>query len=189
MNQWQRSNRKNRSYKLEPYNPEWPEEFKLLEPKIAPLYGDNLVHFYHVGSTSVPGMLAKPQIDVCAVVKSLEKVKEVRSKFIELGYAAKGDYVGTGEEYFSYDSEAGERKYNIHTLQVGNPAIEGYLSFKEYLKAFPAAMNEYIAIKNKLRSKYGEDDFNSYDRGKDALIAKLKKDALVWYHKNLYHSN
>lgn len=184
MSDWLSGNRKNKSYKLEPYNPEWADEFLALKSKISPLYGENLISFLHVGSTSVPGMLAKAQIDVCVVVKDLDKIKSIRKKFIELGYDAKGDYVGQNEEYFTYNDEYGERKYCVHTLQEGNPAIEGYLSFREYLKTFPAAMNEYIAVKEELRNTYGENDYNSYDWNKGDKIAHLKKAALDWYLAN-----
>lgn len=183
MNQWQRGDRKNKSYKLEPYNPKWAEEFAVLKQQLTPLFGDNLVDFYHVGSTSVPGMLAKAQIDVCAVVKNLEFVKGNREKFIKLGYQAKGDYVGQNEEYFTYD-ENSSRKYNVHTLQEGNPAIEGYLSFREYLRTFPGALKEYTSIKEELRNTYGEDDYNSYDWKKGDKIAKLKQEASIWYKKS-----
>jgi len=181
MTKWQRSNRKNKGYKLEPYNPVWADEFARLKASVAPLFGDNLIDFQHIGSTSVPGMLAKPQIDVCAIVKSLDLAKDLRPAFTDLGYTAKGDYVEQNEEYFTFDNERGERKYNIHTLQEGNPAIEGYLSFREYLKAFPDALHEYIVIKQDLRNTYGENDYNSYDWNKGDRIAKLKQDAIAWY--------
>ena len=182
-------NRKNKSYRLEPYNPAWPEEFEKLKRQIAPMYGDNLVGFYHIGSTSVPGMLAKAQIDVCAIVKDLEKVKDVRHKFEALGYEAKGDYIGKGEEYFTFDNEEGERKYNIHTFQEDNPAIEEYFSFRDYLRTFPEAMNEYIAIKEELRDEYGENDYNSYDRNKGDRIQELKDKAMAWYRDKTNSNN
>lgn len=181
MSGWQRNDRKNKSYKLEPYNPAWAHEFRELKYKISPLYGENLIGFHHIGSTSVIGMLAKAQIDVCAVVKNLDKVKDLRDEFRMLGYEAKGDYVGQGEEYFTYTDSKGQRKYNIHTLQEGNDAIDGYLSFKEFLNAFPKALQEYVEIKESLRSQYGEDDYNSYDWKKGDRIEKLKSDALKWY--------
>ena len=142
MGDWQRSNRKNKRYKLEPYSKQWVEDFAVLKNQISPLYGKNLLDFHHIGSTSVPGMLAKAQIDVCAVVADIEKVKDVRTAFEELGYEAKGDYVGQGEEYFTFTDADGQRKYNIHTLQQGDPAVEGYLSFRDYLTAFPEAMQK-----------------------------------------------
>ncbi len=89
MGDWQRSNRKNKRYKLEPYSKQWVEDFAVLKNQISPLYGKNLLDFHHIGSTSVPGMLAKAQIDVCAVVADIEKVKDVRTAFEELGYEAK----------------------------------------------------------------------------------------------------
>jgi GrpB-like predicted nucleotidyltransferase (UPF0157 family) len=183
MNEWQRASRKNKSYKLVPYNPAWAEEFLKLRSQIAPLYGDNLIGFEHIGSTAVPGMLAKAQIDVCVIVTDIENVTEIRPKFEALGYQAKGDYVGQQEEYFTFEDENGERKYNIHTLQAGNPAIEGYLSFRDYLRSNKKAMNQYIAVKEELRAAHGENDYNSYDWNKGDKIKDLKQEALHWYRK------
>ncbi len=183
MSEWQRTTRKNKPYTLVPYTPEWAEEFKKLKTQISPLFGDNLISFEHVGSTSIPGMLAKPQIDVCAIVRDLEIVKASRVKFKRLGYQVKGDYVGQHEEYFTFD-ENGERKYNIHTLQKGNPAITGYLSFRDYIRAHKEARDAYIAIKEELRKEYGEDDYNSYDWQKGNKMESLKQEARKWYKQN-----
>lgn len=183
MGQWQDSTRKNKNYRLEPYKPQWAKDFEELKSDLAPLFGNNLVDFHHIGSTSVPGMLAKAQIDVCVIVKDLQEVSKSRTKFEELGYIAKGDYVGQNEEYFTYTNDLGERKYNVHTLQQGNPAIEGYLSFRDFLRQFPAKMEEYISIKERLRDQYGENDYNSYDWKKGDLIKRLKSEALQWYRE------
>jgi GrpB-like predicted nucleotidyltransferase (UPF0157 family) len=170
--------RKNRPYKLLPYDPKWAHEFIELKSSIAPLYGHNLLDFQHIGSTSIPGMLAKPVIDVCAVVKDIEEVKAIRPKFEALGYRARGDYVGQGEEYFTYDDANGERKYNIHTLQEGNLAIIGYLSFRDYLRSNEEAVRKYI---EGLRNLYGASDYNSYDWNKGDRIEYLKRQAREWY--------
>lgn len=185
MSQWQDNTRQNKTYKLEPYDPQWAKDFEELKLSLVPLFGNNLVDFHHIGSTSIPGMLAKAQIDVCAVVKSLQDVKLNRMKFEELGFEAKGDYVGQSEEYFTYTNNQGQRKYNVHTLQQGNPAIEGYLSFRDYLRQFSAKKEEYISIKEGLRRQYGENDYNSYDWKKGDLIKRLKSEALQWYRENL----
>ena len=181
MSEWERAHRKNKSYKLLPYDPSYATEFSKLKSEVESVFGDNLIDFQHVGSTSIPGMLAKSQIDVCAVVKDIGKVKDIRPIFEKLGFQAKGDYVGQNEEYFTFDDERGERKFNIHTLQVGNPAIDGYLSFRDYLRSNNVAMNKYIAIKEKLRDKFGENDYNSYDWQKGDKIKSLKKEARKWY--------
>lgn len=175
--------RQNKSYKLLPYDPDWVREFSEVKARITPIYGNNLLDIQHVGSTAVPGMLAKPQIDVCVIVESIDEVTNIRPDFEALGFVAKGDYVGQDEEYFTYDDEAGERKYNVHTLQVGNPAIEGYLSFRDYLIAHPDARDEYIAIKEELRDRYGLNDYNSYDWNKEGKIESIKQEAKQWYRK------
>lgn len=184
MSNWKDPNRKNKSYTLFDYQPRWPDEFEELKALVAPLFGDNLIAFEHIGSTSVPGMLGKDQIDVCAIVKDLNKVKKVIPDFENLGFVAKGDYVGQNEEYFTYNQENGDRKFNIHTLETGNPEIDGYLSFREYLRANKDAKQEYIDIKEKLRTVYGEDDYNSYDWGKGDFIEPIKQRAREWYAKN-----
>lgn len=82
--------RKNRSYSLVPYDPSWPLEFDKLNTELSPIFGDNLISFNHFGSTSIPGMIAKPTIDVCVEVKDLKEVKSMRSKFESLGYESWG---------------------------------------------------------------------------------------------------
>jgi GrpB-like predicted nucleotidyltransferase (UPF0157 family) len=181
MTDWRSSTRENKSYRLEPYNPEWPSDFLALQESISPLFGDNLIDIHHIGSTAVPGMLAKPQIDVCAVVKDLSKVTATRDRFVNLGFRALGDYVGQQEEYFTYVDEYQETRNHVHTLQEGNPEIHGYLAFRDYLRAFPAARARYISVKTGLMGQFGEHDYNSYTWGKPDRIADLKANALAWY--------
>lgn len=177
------SNRKNRSYSLRPYDPSWPLEFEKLKEKLEPLFGDNLISFNHFGSTSIPGMIAKPTIDVCVEVKSLEDVNATRSKLEALGYKSWGDYVGTGEEYFTLDDSSGQRRYNIHTLQTGNKFIQDYIAFRDYIRAHPEKVAEYIDIKKQLLQEFGSDDYNSYNLTKAKRMDALKQEAMEWYEK------
>lgn len=175
------TNRKNRAYALMPYDPSWPVRFENLKAKISPLFGDNLVHIYHFGSTSIPGMIAKPTIDACVEVIDLEKVKTMRPELESLGYKSWGDYVGTGEEYFTLNDSAGNRIYNVHTLQTGNPFISQYIAFRDYLRTYPEKASEYIAIKESLREEFGLDDYNSYNETKSKMMETLKQEAKEWY--------
>lgn len=179
--------RKNRSYSLVPYDPSWPLEFDKLNTELSPIFGDNLISFNHFGSTSIPGMIAKPTIDVCVEVKNLEEVKSMRSKFEALGYESWGDYVGTGEEYFTLNDSKGNRKYNVHTLQTGNQFIQHYIAFRDYLRTHPEKVAEYITIKEKLREEFGLEDYNSYNLTKAEKMEALKNEAKEWYKKK--HNN
>jgi len=164
-----------------PYDPGWPLEFEKLKAELSPLFGDNLMSFNHFGSTAVPGMTAKPTIDACVEVKDLEKVKAMRPELEALGYKSWGDYVGTGEEYFTLNDDDGNRKYNVHILQTGNQFIRQYIAFRDYLRAHPEKVAEYIAIKEKLRDEFGIDDYNSYNATKSGRMEALKQESLVWY--------
>lgn len=62
------------------YNPEWPGIFKYESEKIRKILGDNCVGIYHIGSTSVPGLAAKPIIDIMPVVKSLDNESSEKCK-------------------------------------------------------------------------------------------------------------
>ncbi len=182
-------NRKNRAYSLTAYNPSWPLEFEKLKTELAPLFGSNLIGFNHFGSTSIPGMLAKPSIDVCVEVKNLEEVKSTCSKLEALGYKSWGNYAGQGEEYFTLDDSSGQRKYNVHVLQTGNKFIESYIAFRDYLRANSRKVAEYIAIKETLRKEFGLDDYNSYNYTKSERMEALKQEALEWYKKQLQRSS
>ncbi|MBP7767173.1 GrpB family protein [Candidatus Saccharibacteria bacterium] len=185
MSEQTRLNRKNGSYTLVAYDPKWVRKFEELKDQLAPVFGNNLVSIDHIGSTSIPGMLAKPTIDVCVVVNSIKQVTAMRSDFESLGYIARGDYVGQGEEYFVLNDDKGKRKYNIHTVQKDNPAIEKYLSFRDYLRVYPKNANHYREIKEKLLQEYGENDFNSYDYNKGDQIKDLQRAAIDWYRSKI----
>ena len=60
-----------------PYNPDWPKQFEIEAEKIRGALEDNLIEVHHVGSTSIPGLAAKPRIDIIAEIKDLNKLKLV----------------------------------------------------------------------------------------------------------------
>ena len=70
------------------YNPEWPSKYVQERACITEILKDNCISIYHIGSTSVPGLAAKPIIDIMAAVRSLERVDTVAEKFSDMGYDA-----------------------------------------------------------------------------------------------------
>src|SRR4051812_17508579 len=95
-----RATRQNRSYKLREYTPTWTTMFQDIKSKLVPIFGDNLVAIEHIGSTSVPGMLAKPQIDILVTTKNIEAVKAMYPQMISIGFTPRGDYIEQQEESF-----------------------------------------------------------------------------------------
>ncbi len=149
------------------------------------IFGDNVVKIEHIGSTSVTGMLAKPQIDVIVVVKDLKVVERFYQAMAIRGFQSFGNYIQKQEpeEYFTKNNTSGERTYSIHVMQDGNPEIEDTLNFRDYLRANAHARDAYIIQKQKLLSEFGAQDYNAYGRGKVDFLEDLKSKARDWKRK------
>jgi GrpB-like predicted nucleotidyltransferase (UPF0157 family) len=167
--------RTQRPYELKEYDPVWKETFSRTAEKIRPIIGDNLLEIEHIGSTSIEGMVAKPQVDILVVVKDLDRNKDCYELFTERGR----EYVGNGDEYVTEDAPDGHRLVSIHIFQVGHPQIEEYRVFRDYLKTHAEDRDLYISTKRELYSKF-VNDFGSYDSGKEEVIAEIKKRAKEW---------
>ncbi len=173
--------RPNRSYKLVGYDPKWVDKYNHIAAELKPLFGTNLVWMEHGGSTSVPGMIAKPQIDVYINVKDLDKVKSIYKQMEEKGFKCWGDYIQKDEpeEYFTRD-EDGHRAFSIHVMQDGNFQLDDTIIFRDYLRASAAARDSYSNHKLKLMKEYTDQDYNAYGRGKIDFLEDLKVKAREW---------
>lgn len=175
-----RTPRKHRPYELSEYNPIWKEQYRDYSSKIKSILGDNLISIEHIGSTSIEGMVAKPQIDILVVVKNLDEVKNTYRDFIKAGYVPRGrEYVGIGDEYVSLDSPDGKRLASVHIFPLGEPIIEKYRKFRDYLSTHEEDRELYIKTKRELYSKY-KDNYEQYDLGKGGVINEIKQRIDRW---------
>lgn len=175
--------RPNRSYELVDYDPAWVSRFEEIASKITPVFGDNLVKIEHVGSTAVPGMTAKPTIDISVQVKNLSSVVSVYDKMRSFGFRPLGDFVQRAdpEEYFVLDGQSSDdRLVNVHVMQTGNPEIEGMVALRDFLRGNTLARGRYIERKEVLMEQYGQDDYNAYSRQKRSFVEALKAEARRW---------
>lgn len=175
-----RQTRNNRPYELCEYDSNWPILFERLKNFLVDVFGGEAIAIEHIGSTSIPGMLAKPIIDAVVVVKNLEAVRKHYGKFSSKGYECKGNFTGQNEEYFTYTNTGGKRIYNVHVMQEGNAHITEVLNFRDFMRSDPNAMQEYRDIKLKLKDTFGTNDYNSYDSQKGILMKYLKARAMEW---------
>ena len=172
--------RKHRPFELQEYNPDWKNQYLEYSELIKPIIGDNLISIEHMGSTSIEGMLAKPQIDILVVVKNLDKIKDIYDELILGGFVPKGrEYVGIGDEYVTLDSPEGKRLASIHIFQDGHPMIKEDRLFREYLSTHDSDKELYIQTKRDLYSKY-HDNYEGYDIGKGDVINVIKSRAKKW---------
>ncbi len=176
-------NRPNRSYELVDYEPEWASRFNEIATNIAPLFGNNLISIEHVGSTAVPGMIAKPTIDVSVVVKDLTLVVSLHEAMKKLGFMSLGDFIQQDEpeEYFVLNGKNVEdRLANVHVMQLGNQEIEEMITLRDYLRADNGAAERYIEHKKLLMEQYGQHDYNAYSKNKRSFLEQLKTKARNW---------
>jgi GrpB-like predicted nucleotidyltransferase (UPF0157 family) len=172
-----------RTFTLEKYNQNWPQKYKIMAKFLKSLFGKEIVNIEHIGSTSIPGMLAKPQIDIQVEVKNLSNIKKFYKKMEENGFIAKGDYSNINEEYFTKDNKEGKRLFSIHVFQTGNPELFNHVNFRDYLIKNKEDRDLYISVKKDLYSKFS-DNFSLYDNGKKDIIKSIMKRAEQWKKKN-----
>lgn len=171
MSEFEKTN-KTKKIVVASYNPAWPEIFAREATKIKEVLGDNGIAIHHIGSTSVPGLSAKPVIDMIGVVKHPEKAI---SPLESLGFKYKGEYNIPMRLYFSRSEGI---QVNLHVYEEGHPEIELNLLFRDYLRKHSEARDEYAKLKEDLlkdKSSYEKNNslFTGYNLGKDAFIRKI----------------
>lgn len=169
----------NRTYQLESYNPNWASQFESKVAVISDVFGYQLVTIEHVGSTAIPGMTAKPQIDMVVIVKDLGHVVEYYDKMRQAGFVARGDYFGEGEEYFTEDTAEGVRLTSVHVLPEGHVWATDMVNFRDYLRAHPADVARYSHVKQKALSEH-PGDYDAYYKSKVDIVQELRQKAADW---------
>lgn len=164
------------------HNKIWAEKFEEEAIKIKKILGDNLAEIYHIGSTSVSGLLAKPIIDIMPVVYDIEAIDIHNTEFTELGYEPMGEYGIIGRRFFRKGGD--DRTHHIHIFQIDNDYdISRHLAVRDYLRTHSKEAVVYGELKKKLALKFPEDN-EGYCDGKDSYVKSLERKALEWYNKN-----
>lgn len=161
------------------YDPEWPSKYVRERDYITEILKDNCIAVYHIGSTSVPGLAAKPIIDIMAVVRSLEEVDTVADKFAEIGYEYLGEFGIKGRRYLRKGGD--ERTHQIHIFQADDwNNIGRHLALRDYMRTHEKERNEYAKIKKDLAQEFPY-DIDGYCDGKENFVREAEKRALAQY--------
>lgn len=153
-----------------PYNLQWPEMFASEAELIKQALGNNCITIYHIGSTSVPGLSAKPIIDMLPVVRDIQEVDKATKAMESLGYEVKGEYGIAFRRYFQKNKNI--RTHNVHAYQEGDPEISRYLKFRDWMRSHPDDAKSYAKLKEELAAKFPQDILH-YCNGKDAFVASI----------------
>lgn len=161
-----------------PYDPLWPEMFQAEAENIRPVFGNEVIEIYHMGSTSIPGLNAKPVIDLLVEVKDIDKIDDLNDAFGEMMYEARGEYGIPGRRFFTKYCGA-ERTHNVHIFQTGHPEIERQITFRNYLRTHAEDAEAYGRLKARLAMHY-HDDLDGYVKAKGDFVREIDRRAEAW---------
>ena len=161
--------------KLVPHNTEWARLFVEEKARLNAALGDKALDIQHMGSTSVPGLVAKPILDIAVAVADLPTVTECVPLLEALGYTYFGDRYEKGDYFFAKGSEQSRTHY-IHMAEHFSSEWATMLRFRDYLIANPAARQKYSDLKCRLYQQYTSDR-KAYTDGKEAFIQSLLREA------------
>ncbi|MEU8821765.1 GrpB family protein [Actinoplanes sp. NPDC048796] len=157
--------------RLEAYDPVWGERFEREAAALKEVLGEHVeggVH--HVGSTAVPGMTAKPIIDIMVGVRDLESSRGCIELVAGLDYLY-APYRTDVMHWFCKPDPA-RRTHHLHLVPVGSRRFADVLAFRDRLRSHPEDARRYAELKVELAQRYA-DDREAYTAGKGALIAAL----------------
>jgi GrpB-like predicted nucleotidyltransferase (UPF0157 family) len=160
---------------LVPYDPAWAEEFKALRRRLAHALGEAVARIDHVGSTAVPGLVAKPVIDVQVQVVDIDDEPAYRPPLERLGLGLRY----REPEWAYFRAAALPRRHHVHVTPAGSPRSRVQLLFVAFLRADPATREAYAALKRELASRFAADRLG-YTDAKTGFIRDALERAEAW---------
>ncbi len=164
-------------WRIAPHDPEWRDRFLDLGIKLREALGELAVRIDHVGSTSVPGLDAKPIIDIQISVVDLENVSNYKGKIESLGFQWRSDNSDKTKIYFR--EVPGNRRTHIHVRRAGSFSEQMTLLFRDYLREHPEDCLRYAEEKRRLMALY----INyrpKYVEGKGPVVWSILQKAHTW---------
>ena len=159
-----------------PYDPAWPRLFEEERTALIDAIGPWLAGAVeHVGSTAIPGLAAKPVIDIMAGVATLAASRPALEAAARLGYCY-FPYRPETEHWFCKPSPA-FRTHHLHLMPVGGAEWSGTIAFRDYLRAHPEIAAEYAELKGRLARQYRHDR-EAYTQAKGPFISRVTQAAL-----------
>lgn len=159
-----------KTIEVAPYDPAWPVEFARLKESLLAIVGGLCIGIEHVGSTSVPGLAAKPILDIDIVISSRLVFPAVRDALHAAGYIHRGNLEIPGRE--SFQRPPGTYPHHLYVCSADTPNLHDHLVLRDTLRARPDLRDRYAAIKREMAALHRH-DIDAYIDGKGPLIAEI----------------
>lgn len=161
---------------LHPHDPQWAAYFDEVKLALFGVLGGYVLDLQHVGSTSIPGIKAKPVIDIAVAIEQYPLPGEVLAAVEALGYTYLGEY-GIPHRHIFFQ-RGGPVGYNIHINELANDEFQRHVLFRDYMRAHPDAAQEYEHLKLDLATQHN--DVNTYADHKGEFVQGILRKARLW---------
>lgn len=166
-----------------PYDPAWPGAFERERRRLERAFGQTLTRpIEHIGSTSVPGLPAKPIIDMAAMVTEIEAAASITHSITASGWIAAPESDDLAERRLSFSFPSIEhRSHHLHVVEETISDWRGWLAFRDHLRAHSEVAKEYALLKERLADAHGgaPNDRQPYRAGKRSFISEITEMALA----------
>jgi GrpB-like predicted nucleotidyltransferase (UPF0157 family) len=152
------------------YDPEWPWLFKRLRERVLRALGGLDATVEHIGSTAVPGLAAKPVVDVDVVVQRAEDVTLAVERLAAIGYVHQGDKGVPGREAFRWPE--GEPHHHLYVVVAASAAHRRHVLIRDWLLTHPDDAQAYGELKKELAERFRHDRAG-YTEAKDAFTDRI----------------
>jgi GrpB-like predicted nucleotidyltransferase (UPF0157 family) len=164
---------------LASYNPEWPQIAAAHADRLRTL-GSILVTVHHIGSTAVPGLAAKPIIDLMPLVDDLDDLDRERWRVEAIGYNWHGEFGISGRRYCTLSDAMGLRIAQLHFFEAHSREVVRHIAFRDYLRAHREAAIAYEKEKRRARDLHPNDS-HAYTDEKAAWVQDMEAKAVTWF--------
>lgn len=164
-----------RSVNIVEYDPAWADLYAHEALRICDSLSDLNVQCFHIGSTAIPGMSAKPIIDILLAVASLTQLDRYNPQLQMLGYCPHGEFGIPGRRYYTKGGDA--RTQHVHAFEFGNPEIKRHLRFRDFLRESREDALAYATLKKQLAQRF-TDQPQRYSEAKTDFIRDIDAKAL-----------
>ena len=158
------------------YDAAWAHQYEAARRELEYTLGDLVVAIHHIGSTAVPGLIAKPTIDIALVVSSIDGFIGSVDAVERLGYEYRPTATFDDDHLFLRRIEDDERTHHLHVISTLCPDLDDWLDFRDLLRRDPSAARRYADVKRALADRYYTDR-GTYVEAKTPIIEQLLAEA------------
>ena len=155
------------------YDSAWPETFDQLARPVREALADLGVEVEHIGSTAVPGLAAKPIVDIDVVVPSAAAAPAAIERLRGLGYVYQGDKGVPGREAFLWPP--GAPRHHLYVVVAGGEPHTAHVRFRDHLREHPETAEEYAGLKRELARRHGGERLAYTDAKSEFVEAVLRR--------------